>query len=266
MIISALLTGLAVLPAQSPQVAGLPDVLHMVNAYAKEKLPALQPDELKQLLGGEVVGLYLPPTGDVPCKAVGLLVSSQPRDKLWLAIRTLQLENSDDYLEQRLGGTASDEIWYGHLKLPLLFGRRHWLIEAGDNHVLAAATGNIGWEHHWQLVAGGETKCKHAVRSGQVKGVRPKDLEDTIYTPANKGSWVLIALPGGKTLIGYQVIIVIGGFIPDQLVARYSLYRMTDLLRDLEQQAASIHKRYTTKHAPVLGGDGLVLPRFGVKR
>ena len=207
--------------------------------------------------------MHVPAAGGAPAKAIGLLISTQPRDRLWLAIRTLRIEARDDYRESRLAVADGSEIWFGYLKLPLFFGQRYWLTRASDNHALAQATGNRDWEHCWRLVEGGKLQVEQAVRAGQVPGIGADDIRGAVYLSANRGSWVVIALPGERTLLIYQVATAIGGIIPDELVARYALFRVGQLLGDIEKQASTIQRRYTRDHPPVLGGDGRELPRFG---
>lgn len=249
-------------PAPAGAEAPLRDALQVCGRLAVEKAPPLREQQLRDLFEGEVVRLYQPATDASPGKAVGLLISSQPRDRLWLAIRTAAIDTRGDYREQRLSAKGSDEVWFGYLKLPLFFGQRYWLTRGSDNAALAQATDNAAWEHFWNLVDDGKRLVGQAAQAGQLAGIGSSEIADAVYLSANRGSWILFALPGGRTLIIYQVVTVIGGIIPDELVARYAVYRIGDLLRDIEKQAAAIECRYNSAHPPVFGGDGLELPRL----
>jgi len=72
-----------------------------------------------------------------------------------------------------------------------------------------------------------------------------------------------VEVPGLGTLIGFQVSTVVGGVIPDVLVAQYSLFRMESILRTAEKRAATVHTHYRARHAAVPGGDGRPVPFFG---
>lgn len=246
------------------EAAALSSSIQRFNALAKEPLPSLDEDQLRALFRGEVVGIYREPRDGAHGGATGLLLSRQPRDRLWLGIRDPHVDSPDSLIEFRLarGEPPGEEHWYQLLRLPWPFGNRHWVVSTHNNVTLATASEGQCWERYWGLAVDGEARCLEAVRRGEVPGVCADDVAEAIYTPANHGGWALIVQPSGRTLLGFQVTTVAGGFIPDHLVARYAVLRMDDVLRGIEQAAADIHSHYTEGHDPLLGGDGQPLAPF----
>ena len=259
------LTPVLLLALAAPSERGaLESSIALFNRHAEAPLPALTERQLRVLLRGDVVGVYRMPEGEKHGGAVGMLLSRQDRERLWLGIRDPHVDSPDSLIEFRLGPIAPGDVenWYQFLKLPWPFGARHWLVRSHNNLALAEKSAGQAWERRWKLAKNGEARSMAAVKRGAVAGVSLEDAEGAIYTPANHGSWALIEQPSGKTLIGFQVTTLVGGIIPDHLVARYGVMRMDDVLLGIEEAAKTIHRHYTAGHNIILGGDGEPIPTF----
>jgi hypothetical protein len=259
------LVSLLLLPTTAPSERGaLEASIARFNAHAQEPLPKLNEKQLRVLLRGEVVGIYREPEGKKPGGAVGMLLSRRERERLWLGIRDPHMKSPDSLVEHHVGAVGQDgvEHWYQHLRLPWPFGARHWLVRSEDNLALARRSDNQAWERRWRLAANGEARCMAEVKRGAVPGLSVEEAEEAIYTPANHGSWALIEQPSGKTLLGFQVTTLVGGLIPDHLVARYAVLRMDEVLKEIEEAADIMHQHYTAGHRLIPGGDGVPLAPF----
>lgn len=239
--------------------AALGAALAEFNEHAKFLLPALDDDALRRLADHKVVRVRIVPEDpDEPQTVGGLLRISVPRDLVWVTLRDPHLGETDEVVEAVLSESAdAPSRWYQYIEFPWPFAARQWVIDVIDNHALAAATDNRCWEHWWDLTPGQEQMGAAAVTAGRVPEVDVDELGEAIWLPVNKGAWVLIALPSGDTLLVYHVTTVIGGNVPDKVVADFSLLRMKRLLRAVERVALTVDEHFVSGHKPVLGGDGL---------
>jgi len=230
------------------------------NAHARFRLPALSDAQVSRLLDGKVVKIREVTDEDAPQRAIGLLRTSVPKEHLWLAARDVHFTAVDELIEVQL--TPDGEwpaVWYQPLDMPRPFSDRHWVVDVTDTHTLAEATGGRAWEHGWVLTDGGPTIATEAVGGGRVPGVDSERIEGAIYTPVNHGAWLVIDLGDGTTLLGYHVTSVIGGRIPDKLVADYTLLTLGKLLKGVVERAPEVVSHYAEGHAPIEGGDGVAV-------
>ena len=106
-------------------------------------------------------------------------------------------------------------------------------------------------------------RVRPVIASGGLPPVSMDMLENAIYTPANSGAWFVIAMPGGQQMFGYHATSVIGGGIPDRLVAEFVLSSMEKLLRRIETRAAEeVADHYVGAHEPIAAGDGGWVPTW----
>ena len=88
-----------------------------------------------------------------------------------------------------------------------------------------------------------------------------QDIEDAIFLPENQGAWVMLDL-NIKRLVVYHTTGTVGGEIPENLMLRFLVHTMQDLLKDLEATAKKeIPEHYTESHKIMYGGNGKPIPR-----
>ena len=128
---------------------------------------------------------------------------------------------------------------------------------------LARSSDGAFWEHPWRLNPDGIAVARPLVARGAVEGLDVAAFDAALYTPVNQGALVFIALPESQSLMAYDVTSVIGGSIPDRLVAEFVRISMERSLRAVEQRAREvIPGHYRAGHPPVLGADGVPVPFY----
>ncbi|MFT4977048.1 MAG: hypothetical protein ACI8S6_002953 [Myxococcota bacterium] len=234
------------------------------NAGAVFPLPPLDGPQLTELSSGEVVSLLMGGGGAAVWRSVGMVVAPAPRAAIWLSCQDPHFSNAERVTEHRLAG--SDDIdratWYGFLDLPMPIADRHWAVDVWNNHDLAQKTGGRMWEHPWRLNPDGVALIRPLVVAGEVGALTEAGLDHAIYTPVNDGAWVAIALSPDETLLAYQGATDIGGVLPARIVAQFSVSGMQAMLEVIVARAAEMTAHYRGSHAPLLGGDGEVIPRY----
>lgn len=237
--------------------------LETYDSGAVHHAPKLTDAQLQQLIEGDCVRVLKAnddPNG--PSAATGMVLSSVPRPDLWVATQDPHTVVDPDLTEFIVDQVGPDEaIWYGYWDLPRPVKDRQWVVRSYNNHQLASATDNQAWEHVWTLVPDGLERVRPLVQDGKAKGVGMAQVDDAIFTPVNRGSWFMVAV-GDKTLLGYQATSVVGGAVPDWLVARLAMARLESVLRGVEDRARTwVDGHYGGAHAGVYGGDGQHIPR-----
>jgi hypothetical protein len=237
------------------------------NAAAEFPLPRLSAADSAKLLSGEVVRLFDQPGGDPegPRRASGLLIVNQPRDVVWVAVMDPHYVQSEQATEVRVAFEPPDRSrWYGIIDLPRPFADRHWIVDVRNNHALAKSTGNRAWEHPWRLRAEGPAELPALFGEGKLRGIPGEALQEAIYTPVNHGAWLVVALDKDHTLLGYHATSVVGGAIPESLIARFVHASLGDMLTGAAARAAGpVRGHYTASHKQVIGGDGSAVRHFG---
>ena len=187
---------------------------------------------------------------DGPDRAVGLLWTPVDRNTLWIAV----LDDIHDtmvssLIEQRLGlSPRGRKRLYQRLELPWPVVDRQWVIEIWNNTPLAEATDGAVWERPWDLAS---------------PALMPNPDADAIWVPMTNGSWFLMDAEGG-TLMVYSARTTIGGAIPDDLVTRWAMATLDEMMEHIVDRAKRIPEHYGSQHAPVLGGDNQPIPPFDV--
>jgi hypothetical protein len=241
--------------------AVLADTLSRFNAVARAPLPELSAHQRQNLLGGSVLKLLVPQT-DGTLRVVGLILTDQTQRRMWLSTQDPHFSSSEA-IEAPIYQEDNRASWYAMLDLPRPVKDRHWVIQIWDNVALAKSSGGEFWEHPWRLDPDGVATARPLVERGEVAGLSLEAFDAALYTPVNHGAMVFIALPYGYSLMAYDVTSVVGGNIPDRLVAEFVRAGMERSLREVETRAREVVPgHYRGGHAPVLGANGEAVPLF----
>lgn len=223
------------------------------GAMAQARYPfAFTGADFAALARGQVVRRRVPAAG--ADRAVGAWWTQTPRDALWIAI----LDDKHDkvvsgLIEQQLPGTTSArKLLYQHLDLPWPATDRHWVADIENNGALVSASAGGVWERTWTLASPDLAVAAGAVVPGEA-----------IWMPELDGGWTLAEVAGG-TLLVYHVRTVIGGSIPEDLVARWSLSTLDAMLRHIDARAQGLAGHYDAAHEPVLRPDGTAIQVSGL--
>lgn len=252
----------ASLAAASPTPAEVASGVAAYNAHARFPLPDLNDGDLRRLAEGKLVRRRDHAGPQEPMRVTGLILTDHSRESLWVAIGCTHDTYIDGYYDIALTPPGPSEVWYGYLDLPKPFTDRHWVIDVVDNVAMAQATDNRAWEHYWTLTDGGIDKGRSAVQSGPATEVTLEQFERAIYTPTNHGAWLAIRVDDRHTLLGYHVTSVIGGMIPDRLVAEYSASTLKNMLNGILERAPQMLTHYDADHVREPGGDGKWIEPF----
>ena len=183
-----------------------------------------------------------------PDRAIGVGWTPHSREAIWVAIID-EIHNTmvSSLVEKRLGrDDQGAKLLYQRLDLPWPFHDRQWVIAISNNTALASASGGQIWERSWRL-------------SDPIDG-DPAN-EQAMWIPTLDGAWIAIPVDGG-TLLVYQVRTTIGGAIPDEVVTRWAMSTLDEMLENVFSRAAEIPKHYTPDHDPINGGDGKPINKF----
>lgn len=254
--------------AAAPGPAELEQALVAFNARAVFPLPTPSSNDLDALAAGKLVRMRdRVADADDTARVIALKLIPEDKDVLWVAARDTHYSALDSLREICLcDNPAQGTRWYQYLDLPWPFDDRHWVIDVWDNHDLAAATDGAAWEHPWKLVEGGPELASEVLASGRVPEIEPQAAEKAVYTPVNRGAWVAITVADGHTLLGYHVATVVGGGIPDNLVAKYTAMTFRSLYKGIEDRMQPALEHYDDAHAPMLAGDGTPIPPWFGRR
>ena len=213
-------------------------------------LPPRSAGQLEAIAGGGVAKLRVREEG--ADRAVGLTWMPHPPDAIWLAIQDDKHSTMVKGLsELQLDGTRPGfKVLYQHLDLPFPFNDRHWVLHLWNNEALFSAG---PWERIWAL-------------DPRVEGALvdlPADWrerhEGALWTPVNEGGWWLFPGEGG-TLVVYQVRTSIGGAVPEELVLRYAMSTLDEMMAHIDGRAAEIPGHYDAAHFSILRPDGAPIP------
>jgi hypothetical protein len=261
-----LLLFLVFLPSLAPADAPteLTALLTTYNQHARFPLPDLLGRDFGRLTDGKLLKMKdVPENPDLPIRVIGMVVSSEPRDELWLANRDPHYSVTDGVTEVLLTERGVwPQVWYQHIDAPRPFTDRHWTINVGDTWELANATGGRCWEHWWTLSDDGLATATKAVSEGRVPGLTAEGIEDAIYTPANQGAWLVCSLSDGRTLLGYHTAFLAGGSIPEWFITDWGMATLGKMIKGVEDNSRDVHDHYRTPHYLIHGGHGSELPLY----
>jgi len=248
----------------APNSQEIQAALESFNRSSYYTLPTLSNAQLQDLLAGNTLSIIDQQGGTTePRRAVGIRLSDQPKDKLWIACQDAHFSQQSSTKELRINFTEPDSAtWYGFLDLPWPFSDRHWYVRVWNNHQLAIQTNNLAWEHPWELIEGGAETVQPYIAEGKLSGITVKMMDAAVYTPVNKGAWAMMTVED-STLIIYHATTQVGGNIPEEAILRYIQSGLDEMLRNIDTRAAQeISQHYSGSHILLPGGDGKMVPHF----
>ncbi len=177
-----------------------------------------------------------------PDAAIGIGWTPHNRKAVWIAIID-DIHNTmvSGLTEKRLGLRQDGaKLLYQRLGLPWPFTDRQWVIAIQNNPKIAASSSNNVWQRTWAL-----DEEKHGVINN----------DNAMWVPLLNGGWIAVEA-GGGTLLLYQAQATIGGAIPDELVTRWAMATMDEMLGNVFERAGEIPAHYSEHHRSINGGDG----------
>ena len=258
LVVLLLLLGASPAAAEAVDVPALSAALAEYNRGAKYPLPPLDEARMKRLLDGKIVKLREVKDDDAPQRGIGLWrVHGFDMDSLWIAGRDVHFGSVEELTEVPLSDPVHYPVrWYQYLDLPRPFTDRHWMVDSSPTVPLARATEGRCWEYSWGLTPDGPAIAKAAVAAGEVPGIDSHAADDAIYVPVNHGAWLYIRLPDDSIILGYHATSVVGGRIPEKLVADYTMLTLGSVLKGVLEKVPKVRAHYDAAHKPIRGGDG----------
>ena len=185
------------------------------------------------------------------------------RNDLWIACQDphFQLNKMTQFHLIESDGIDRN-LFYGFMDLPWPFASRHWLTLSWNNHQMSQESDGRYWEHPWALEKDWTGKVMPYIQTKKLGDLNVNAVENAIFLPENQGAWVMLDLEI-KRLVVYHTTGTVGGEIPENLMLRFLVHTMQDLLRDLEHTAKTkIPAHYNTAHKTMYGGNGKPIPRY----
>lgn len=214
-------------------------------------LPALSPDELDQLRSGEPVIIVPEATEEDAGDDIsefgifGLKIVDAPRLLVWSTVMGAASEPparlTRAYFSRLPQGAY---VRYQHINLPWPIKDRHWVILCEKNLDLADSSSGLIWQHHWSLHNDGPQLVLDAHAEGRIEGLSRKDLDKSVYIPANRGAWTLADLGDEKTLVIGYFDAALGGLLPKMLVRSFTRRQMRAGLQLVQDLANRVHLNY----------------------
>jgi hypothetical protein len=228
--------------------------LPALQAHSRMPVITLEEGAFDELAKGEVVR-FRRQESDTVDGAVGVAWVPYSPEDLWLgAIDDVHQHLADGLTEQWLPGTVpGHKVLYQHFDVPAPFDDRHWVIVIDSNKPLYEASSSVIWERTWDLDERG-TAALEDVPEDTVEAP-----EDALWTPVNRGGWLMIPCEGGS-LIVYQVSSDIGGNIPEEMVVRFAMASLGGMIGHLEELAQATPEHYVDDHFVILRPDGQPIP------
>ena len=240
------------------------DNIRSFNSHSKFDIPVLTDKQIDDLNSHKVVKIL--DSGDgmsKPKRGIGLLLTQATPNDLWIAYSDdhFTLNPNFHYIQLEVKAQGN-ETWYGLVDLPWPFEDRHWVTTSWNNLEMASLTDNQMWEHPWVKSPEFHEKARKVIASGVYPKLKAKNFDEAIFLPENSGALATIKI-GKSTLLIYHATGTIGGIIPDDLMLRYLLHSLTDLLNGIEERALqNVKAHYTTGHKPVISGSGVLIPYY----
>lgn len=283
---AALLTVAAALPARADDRPGVPEadrpeVAARIRALVAQQdtvsaypLPELDDEHMEDLLKGEIVRFQEKWTLDKGKdengeeeererhRVLAFALFPYPRDRVWVAAIDPHFLGNDRLSEARLSSTGSTDIWYQLMDPPWPVKNRHWVIRVDKPAEVSEKTHGDVWEQSWNLVDDGPRIAMEATAAGRVPDVPLERAQKSRYLEENVGSWTIFRVSDNLTLIGYQLTIVMGGWVPERLTRTFAMGALEDLMKSVDKAAATIMEHYDSAHEPIWGGNGRPVPPF----
>ena len=120
------------------------------------------------------------------------------------------------------------------------------MVEITNNESMTQQTNNRLWERSWDLAK---------------PSLMPNPDNNAIWVPVATGSWLLYPVEQG-TMVVYHARSAIGGRIPDEVVTRWALATLDEMMTHIANRAATIDAHYTGGHEIINGCNGEPIPHF----
>ncbi|MEZ4650728.1 MAG: hypothetical protein R3E97_18490 [Candidatus Eisenbacteria bacterium] len=226
-------------------------------------LPFLESQDLDLLANGEVVVLTkkLPMPGDgeedLRYRSIALRVVDEPREVVWLSALSPDLTEDGPVIEVPLSDPAKREYRvYQRITLPWPIKDRQWVIDVDVDVEASSRTGGLAWVQWWTLARDGEDAAREALEKGIVPGLGGDDFGSAVYLPANTGAWIVMELSDGRTLLAYELTLLMGGWIPDALGRRFARAQLEGLLDEVAEFAPERAETYDPSRRVIFDGWG----------
>ncbi len=225
---------------------------------ARLALPDFSADEWATVARGDVVKRRIRGEVGVSGATVDRIVAmawvAHPIEQVWIGVLDdVHASLVDGLTERQLPGTTpTHKVLYQALDLPFPINDRHWVLQIDSNQALHGATG--AWERSWSLDPRGV---------GALVDVDPSvrlSVDDAVWTPENDGGWLMVPVPGQGTLVVYQARTDIGGIIPDDLVTRYAMNQLDEMVAQTRALAERAPRHYVSNHYLIHAPDGAPVP------
>lgn len=244
------------------------------NELSLYPLPPLEEDDLSDVLDGDIVRLrtkwVLPTGGDHEGeeeqrerhRVLAFMLLPRSQEVTWLAAIDPHFLGNSRLSEARLEMRDSTAVWYQLLDPPWPAKNRHWVIDVVLPTSVAERSDDRVWEIRWALKDGGERIAMEATAAGLVPDVPLERAKKSRYLEANTGAWSIFAIDDELTLVAYQLTVVMGGWIPDRLTARFAKGALKELFESVEAATAEIAGHYHADHEPIPGGHGRLIAPY----
>ena len=243
--------------------AAVSAALKVQAASSSHPVPTLSVGDLQRLDAGEVVRLRTPSAEGGAIGALGLLITDLSAKDLWMGTLDPHGRLPSDIRMHALPGVG-DELyrWYGFVDLPAPLKDRHFLVRTTIDTPMAARSQGSIWERSWGLEKGWPQAMRPLIDSGQIADMDVEHFDDAIPTPVNQGTWTVLDLRDGRSLLAYQVATALGGDLPDGPLNRYLYWTLNDVLTGVVNTARTMSQHYVTGHDPLIGGDGKAIATY----
>ena len=181
------------------------------------------------------------------------------RARLWAAARADEVDYEGAILWAVAGAPEGRERWYEWIDIPFPFSDRHFVLDVWDNHALAKSSGNMIWEHPWEIATGAMSQTKAPAQRGEIEGVSAQVYNKSVEVDINNGAWVAIALGPNETLLAFHAQSVVGGAIPDKLIADFVMMSMGKVFKGIIGRAETCEEWFKPGKLIAPGGDVVAL-------
>lgn len=227
-----------------------------LTEHGRVPVPSLSAEQWDDVSSGDVVRWRQEIEGAVD-GAVGVGWLPYANEHIWVgALDDVHNHLADGLTEVWLEGTSpGHKVLYQHYDVPAPFADRHWVVVVEHNPDLYAATDGVVWERVWDLDERG-TKALSDVPEDTVD-----NPDESLWTPVNQGGWTLV--PAGEgAIVVYQVRSDIGGNVPDELVVRFAMTSLGQMVDHLSQLASGVEEHYVGDHFLITRPDLQELPTY----
>ncbi len=217
--------------ASASDLSTITEVMAHRDARMANGAPIVPQSAYEDALAGERVARISRVVGVGAAKAWGVAVVDAPVETVWMVVNDESalgehLPVSTAQVVDGTSGTAPRRV-FEYLPLPII-SDRWWMSDVSHNGQLYTATEGRAWEQVWTDATGEPV---------------PNDLAATaeggIPVAWTTGSWLLISLPSGKTLVEYYVWTDPGGSLPAGPATRFASGAVKDTLKAVQNLTPS---------------------------